>query len=272
VCGLPALAFTGAALSGDALAHGALAGLASGLGLLALYSSARYLFVGVASAISAVVSCVIPVAYAALTQPTSVREEVGVAVCVLALVSVARWRGDSQVATAPGEGAGAVAAGDGPRVAVRPDGPGAMVAHEGGRLRQEMLGVGAALASGVGLGVYYIALAGASVGQQLGEALESRLVSVLVVAVIALAAQRSSLAPRRATLVSALAAGAFGIVGSLAYATAVRTGSLSVVIPIVSLSPAVTITAAWLVLSERVSNRQLAGLILAMVGVAIVTG
>jgi len=277
VCGLPALAFTGAALSGDALVHGALAGLGSGLGLLVLYSSARYLFVGVASAISAVVSCVIPVAYAALTQPTSVREEAGVAVCVLALVSVARWRGDSQVATAPGEGAGAVAAGDRPRVAARPGrprqgpGPGAMAAPEGGRLRQEMLGVGAALASGVGLGVYYIALAGASAGQQLGEALESRLVSVLVVAVIALAAQRSSLAPRRATLASALGAGAFGIVGSLAYATAVRTGSLSVVVPIVSLSPAVTITAAWLVLSERVSNRQLAGLILAMAGVAIVT-
>jgi len=260
------------ALAGDALVHGAIAGLGSGAGLLVLYSSARYLFAGVASAISAVVSCVIPVAYAALTQPTSVREDAGVTVCVLALVSVARWQGDSQVATAPGEGAGAVAAGDGPRAVTVSHGPGAMAAaHQDQRLRQEMLGVGAALASGVGLGVSYIALAGASAGQQLGEALESRLVSVLVVAVIALAVQRSSLAPRRPTLASALGAGAFGIVGSLAYATAVRTGILGVVVPIVSLSPAVTITAAWLVLSEHVSNRQLTGLVLAMAGMAIVT-
>jgi drug/metabolite transporter (DMT)-like permease len=162
---------------------------------------------------------------------------------------------------AAGVQAGAVPAGA-PAVAATPD---------GGRRRQELLGVGAALASGVGMGLYYIALAGASAGEQVGEALESRLVSVLVLCVIALSAQRSSLVPRRRTLVSALGTGAFGVVGSLAYATAVRTGSLGVVVPIVSLSPAVTIVAAWLVLSERVSNRQLAGLVLAMVGVAIVT-
>jgi drug/metabolite transporter (DMT)-like permease len=231
------------------------------VGLLLLYSSTRFLYVGVASAVSAVVACVIPVAYAALTQPMSAQEAVGVAVCVIALMSVARWRGDSQVAMAAGVQAGAVPAGA-PAVAATPD---------GGRRRQELLGVGAALASGVGMGLYYIALAGASAGEQVGEALESRLVSVLVLCVIALSAQRSSLVPRRRTLVSALGTGAFGVVGSLAYATAVRTGSLGVVVPIVSLSPAVTIVAAWLVLSERVSNRQLAGLVLAMVGVAIVT-
>jgi drug/metabolite transporter (DMT)-like permease len=230
------------------------------VGLLLLYSSTRFLYVGVASAVSAVVACVIPVAYAALTQPMSVQEAVGVAVCVLALMSVARWRGDSQVAMAAGVQAGAV-----------PAGAGAPAVPDGGRRRQELLGVGAALASGVGMGLYYIALAGASAGEQVGEALESRLVSVLVLCVIALSAQRSSLVPRRRTLASALGTGAFGVVGSLAYATAVRTGSLGVVVPIVSLSPAVTIVAAWLVLSERVSNRQLAGLVLAMVGVAIVT-
>jgi uncharacterized membrane protein len=230
------------------------------VGLLLLYSSTRFLYVGVASAVSAVVACVIPVAYAALTQPMSAQEAVGVAVCVIALMSVARWRGDSQVAMAAAVQAGAV-----------PAGAGVPAVPDGGRRRQELLGVGAALASGVGMGLYYIALAGASAGEQVGEALESRLVSVLVLCVIALSAQRSSLVPERRTLASALGTGAFGVVGSLAYATAVRTGSLGVVVPIVSLSPAVTIVAAWLVLSERVSNRQLAGLVLAMVGVAIVT-
>lgn len=77
--------------------------------------------------------------------------------------------------------------------------------------------------------------------------------------------------PPRSTLSSALATGAFGIVGALAYATAVQTGRLAVIVPIVSLSPAVAIAAAWLVLSERLSNRQLAGLVFAMAGVAIVT-
>jgi drug/metabolite transporter (DMT)-like permease len=239
------------------------------------------LFVGVASAISAVVACVIPVAWAALSQPMSAREAIGVAVCVLALVSVASWRGDSKVAiTAPGEAATVmteVVPDIGATVVAEPlappagEGPGAMAAAHSSRLRHEILGIGAALASGVGMGLYYIALADASAGQQIGEALESRFVSVLVLCVIALSAQRSSLRPRRPTLAAALGTGAFGVVGSLAYATAVRTGSLAVVVPIVSLSPAVTIVAAWLVLSERVSNRQLAGLVLAMIGVGIVT-
>jgi drug/metabolite transporter (DMT)-like permease len=219
------------------------------------------LFVGVASAISAVVACVIPVAWAALSQPMSAREAIGVAVCVLALVSVASWRGDSKVPALVAE----------PLPPPAGEGPGAMAAAHSSRLRHEILGIGAALASGVGMGLYYIALADASAGQQIGEALESRFVSVLVLCVIALSAQRSSLRPRRPTLAAALGTGAFGVVGSLAYATAVRTGSLAVVVPIVSLSPAVTIVAAWLVLSERVSNRQLAGLVLAMIGVGIVT-
>ncbi len=257
LCGLPALIFVSASLADGALEHGAVAGLGSGIGLLLLYSSARYLYVGVAAAISAVMACVIPVGYAALTQPLSVREGLGVTVCVLALLSLARWRGDSR------------AAGDG--VVLVPPGSTQRAVSGTARLRPEILGIGAALASGLGMGVYYIALAGAAPGDEIGEALESRLVSAVMLCLIALVVERSSLRPPRSTLWSAFATGAFGIVGALAYATAVQTGRLAVIVPIVSLSPAVTIAAAWLVLSERLSNRQLAGLILAMAGVVIVT-
>lgn len=129
LCGLPALFFVASALSDGPLEHGAVAGMGSGIGLLLLYSSARQLYVGVASAISAVVACIIPVGYAALTEPVSARELIGVAVCVLALLSVARWRGDSRVT---GEG---------------PVPPASARATGAARLRPEILGIGAALAS-----------------------------------------------------------------------------------------------------------------------------
>lgn len=219
-----------------------------------LYSSARYLYIGVASAVSAVVACIIPVAYAAVTQPVSAREAMGVAVCVAALLSVARWRGDSRVAIAGVQSAGPEA-----------------ISPGYGQLRQEIMATGAALASGVGLGIYYIAIAGTSAYQQVGEALESRFVSVLVLCVIALAAERSAFAPPRSTLSSAFLAGVLGVGSALAYAGAVRAGNLGIIVPVVSLSPAVTIAVAWLALSERLSHRQIAGLVLALTGVVIVT-
>lgn len=251
---LPALVFVGEALSAGPLLHGAIAGVGNGVSLWMLYSSARYLYIGVASAVSAVVACIIPVAYAAVTQPVSAREAMGVAVCVAALLSVARWRGDSRVAIAGVQSAGPEA-----------------ISPGYGQLRQEIMATGAALASGVGLGIYYIAIAGTSAYQQVGEALESRFVSVLVLCVIALAAERSAFAPPRSTLSSAFLAGVLGVGSALAYAGAVRAGNLGIIVPVVSLSPAVTIAVAWLALSERLSHRQIAGLVLALTGVVIVT-
>jgi drug/metabolite transporter (DMT)-like permease len=260
LCGLSVLLFVNNRMSVGSVVHGAIAGLGSGISLLLFYSSTRYLYVGVASAMSAVVACIIPVAYEASTGPTSAREAVGVTVCVVALLAVARWRGDSRA-----DEAQPLTVGGNP-------GPGAMaLVGAPGRVRQEILGIGAALTSGFGMGLYYIALAGTSRGQQVGEALESRLVSVAVLLAIALLTKRSSLAPPRRTFFSALATGVLGVAGAISYATAVRTGNLDVIVPIVSLSPAVTIAVAWLVFSEHVSRRQLAGLALALVGVVIVT-
>jgi drug/metabolite transporter (DMT)-like permease len=252
--GLPLVFAIGDTMSGSAMLHGAVAGLGSGVSLLLLYSSTRYLFVGVSSAVSAVVACIIPVLYAAVHHSVSKHEAVGVVICVVALLSVARWRADSRV---PGSGSVVW--------------PSTIDVPANGGPRQELLGIGAALASGLGLGAYYIALAGTSPDVQVGEALESRLVSVIVLGVLALASRPSALVPSMRAVRAALPVGAFGMAGAIAYATAVRAGNLGVVVPIVSMSPAVAITGGWLALHERVSRRQLTGVALAMAGVVIVT-
>jgi len=61
------------------------------------------------------------------------------------------------------------------------------------------------------------------------------------------------------------------MIASLAYASAVTSRSLAVIVPISSLSPVVTMMLGWLVLHERISRVQFAGLLLAMVGIVLLT-
>jgi drug/metabolite transporter (DMT)-like permease len=246
--GLPFVFVLGATLSAKALLPGAIAGAGAGISLLFLYTSTRHLFVGVASAVSAVVSCVIPVVYSALRTPMSAQEVAGVVLCVLALVGLARWREDGMAAG-------------------RPD---SLSRKEDGST-ERVLGLSLALASGAAMSLYYIALAGTSAHLQVTEALYSRVVASSVMCGIALMTNRSALTPKPSRLAAALPIGAFGILGALSYASAVRSQTLGIIVPVASLSPAVTIALGWLVLRERVSSRQLAGLLLAMAGVLLVS-
>lgn len=264
VAALPVLLVIGLSLSWRSVLAGCVAGVGVGISLVLLYSSARFLYIGVSSAVSAVVACVIPVAYSTISHPLSAREGLGVAVCVAALAAVGRWRGDAQVAPgAPGPAPSAVPEVSAVAAAVTSVPP-------PGR-RREVLGIGAALASGVCMSVYYIALAGTSARVQVTEAITSRVTASVFLSVIGLLVARRALAPTRSLLSGALPAGLFGIVGALCYATTVRAGTLGLIVPIVSLSPVVTIVVAWLALNERISRRQTAGLLLAMLGIVIVT-
>jgi drug/metabolite transporter (DMT)-like permease len=51
----------------------------------------------------------------------------------------------------------------------------------------------------------------------------------------------------------------------------VSASSLSEVVPISSLSPIVTVMLGWIVLKERASRTQLVALVLAMVGVVLLS-
>jgi uncharacterized membrane protein len=291
LAGLPVLIAIGPSIDTHAVIAGCIAGTGVAIALVLLYSSTRFLYIGVASAISAVVACVIPVTYGAISHPMTTREVLGVVVCVGALAAVGRWRSDVEVspvavAVPAGSGVAPAAAATGAAVsgsavssAALPATPAAAsAARVAGvqplalsRLRREVLGIGAALASGVAMSIYYIALAGGSPRVQVAEAIGSRLTASLLVAIVALSLGGRAIAPRRSLLRGSLLAGVFGIVGAICYALGVRAGTLGIIVPIVSLSPGVTIVVAWLALHERISRRQGAGLLLAMVGVVIVT-
>src|ERR1019366_9436 len=85
------------AVTSHVLLSGAVAGVAVAFSLTFLYLSTRFLFVGIASALSAVVSCLGPVAYSSLSHSIAPLCLVGVVVCVVAIVVVVGWeRMDSQ--------------------------------------------------------------------------------------------------------------------------------------------------------------------------------
>jgi drug/metabolite transporter (DMT)-like permease len=239
---LPVLFVAGSSsVNGHVLWLGALAGLGVGVSLVFLYMSTRYLFVGVASALSALVACTCPVVYSWVDHPLSYKAIAGVAVCLAAISVVARWRS------------------------------GAPTSAEGAPLKREATGMALALFSGLGLAVYYVCLAGTSVHSQLWEVLDGRFVSIVLLGFVGVVFARGSLGASRTEIKAAAPVALAGIVGSLAYASAVSAGSLAVIVPISSLSPVVTVGLGWLVLHERISRLQMAGVLLAMVGIVLLT-
>lgn len=240
--GVPVVLIVGdSAVTPHVLETGALAGVAIAGALIVLYLSTRYLFVGIASSLSAVVACIGPVAYTSINHPISVQAGAGVAVCVVSIAVVAGWQ---RRRAEPIE--------DRPRYAA-------------------LIGFFFALLSGVGMSVYYVALAGTSVDAQIWRAIETRLVSSILIFIGCSVFARGSIRLSTTEIKAALPVGMLGVVGSLAYALAATSSSLATVVPISSLSPVASVVLGWLMLRERISKLQCVGLFFAMAGVVLIT-
>jgi drug/metabolite transporter (DMT)-like permease len=242
VLGAPVLLLVGSsAATSHVLLSGAVAGVAVAFSLTFLYLSTRFLFVGIASALSAVVGCIGPVAYSSLSHSIAPLCLVGVVVCVLAVVVVVGWE--------------------------------RMDSRQGGHsLRpRPTIGFLAALLSGMGFAVYYVALAGNSVDSQVWRAVVCRIVSVIILLAASAIFTRNAIGVSSSEIWAAFPVGLLSLAGSLAYALAITSSSFAIVVPIASLSPVGAVALGWLMLHERVSKLQVAGLFLAMVGVVLVS-
>jgi drug/metabolite transporter (DMT)-like permease len=218
------------------LTYGALAGAANVIGLALLYDALARHAAGVVAPITAVVGGLVPVTWGlARGERPPVVVLVGVALAIVAGAHFAEEPGD-----------------EGSRALAR--------------------GVPQALAAGFALGsslVFYSETAEKS-GQW--PVLVARL-TALALAVIAafLLARRSSIAfPRASARTLAILAGAFDIAATGLLVVAIRRDLLSIVAPIVSLAPAFTVILAWWILGERLHRAQRVGLVVALVGLALV--
>jgi drug/metabolite transporter (DMT)-like permease len=129
--------------------------------------------------------------------------------------------------------------------------------------------IGLALVSGVAMGGFYVALAETSPEAGLWPLLMARGTSITLFGIMALLG-RQSLRMEAPVLRMVLLGGVLDMTANALYVFATHGGPLSVVVTLCSLYPASTVLLARIVLGERMSPWQLAGVGCAVVAVALI--
>lgn len=132
-------------------------------------------------------------------------------------------------------------------------------------------GVGLAVASGVGIGLFFLALARTSRESGLWPLAAARAASVLLFACVA-AGTRTSIAMPRRLLLTVAFGGVLDMLANALYLVASRGGDLSVIVTLASLYPASTVLLARVVLGERLTRLQYAGISCAFVAIVLIVG
>lgn len=124
------------------------------------------------------------------------------------------------------------------------------------------------IAAGIGFGGYFILIDRTSAASGFWPLAGARCASILAVLIVAGFARRSLLVARRARGAASLA-GALDMAANAFFLVAVRTGLLVTSSVVSSLYPAPTVVLARLFDGERLGARRVAGLLAALVGVAL---
>jgi drug/metabolite transporter (DMT)-like permease len=128
-----------------------------------------------------------------------------------------------------------------------------------------------ALASGAGFGAFFVLLKQVPADAGMWPLFGSRLMSVILVLVLALAMRRT-LRPGRGSLPTIVAAGVLDMAANVLFLLAAQRGLLVLVSVLASLYPASTLLLARYVLGERLNAVQATGVGLALGAVALIAG
>ena len=237
--------------SWSAAAWAAGSGVCGAFGLVAFYAGFATAPISVVAPVAALVSAVLPVGVAiAQGERPGVGVIAGGLLCLIAIVLVSAQpaaQGTSRKGQAPS-----------------PDG---RMAPSG-----RLLGLVYGIAAGAGFGLFFIFLKNAGQSGVLWPVAISRSAGTVVAFGIALVT-RTRLWPRRGAGVAgiALVSGLLDAAANVCYVLATRAGLFGLAVVITSLYPGVTVLLARLLLGERMRWLQRAGLLLAAVGVVLVT-
>jgi drug/metabolite transporter (DMT)-like permease len=227
------------------------AGAFGGLGLMAFYTGLAVGPMSVVAPVSALVSTVLPVGVAVASgEDLGARVYAGVATCLLAIVLVSLERGSW-----PGRKAASSAQ------------------ERSLRHHAALRGVGYGVVCGALFGIFFVFLryAGSSgVFWPVGIARLANCAVVLIAAVLARARPVGREAGGQ-VLAAAIFSGVLDASANLFYVLATRAGLFGVAIVLTSLYPGITVLLARVVLRERMHAIQRIGLLLAAVGVILVT-
>lgn len=225
-----ALAFAEPAPSRTAVAWSGLAGVVGSVGIAALYRALAVGQMGIAAPVTAVLSAGLPVLFHAY---------------------------------AAGPPTTAQAAGFGMALA------GVWLLSRPERITGRPPGIGLALVSGLGFGSFLILIAQASRATVLWPLAVSKAASLTTMLVVVLSTRRADrVSTRQLPLI--LLAGILDVGGNAFFMLAAHLGRLDVAAVLSSLYPASTVLLAGVLLRERVSRTQAAGIAIALVAISLI--
>ena len=245
--GLAVLAVLVPILPGDTsatadLAWAVTAGLCGSVGVALLYRALAIGRMALVAPTTAVCAVAVPVAVGVvLGERLDARTALGIGVAAVAIVLVSQQRGD------------------------------AAEAERDRRDRGLPPGLALAVLSGIAIGLFYLSLARTGADAGLWPLLIGRAVSVVLFAGLALASRVAMAMPRQ-VLTIAVGAGVLDVLANALYLMAARQGPLTAVVTLSSLYPASTVVLARVVLHERLTGLQAAGVVAALAAVALIVG
>ncbi len=248
---------------------GPASGVCGAFGLIAFYAGFATAPISVVAPVAALVSTMLPVGVAiADGERPGASMVAGGLICLVAVVLVSvppARRGQDRRGTEPDR------RGTEPdRRGTEPDQrdrPGESQHRAAVRLRA--LGYGAA--AGAGFGLFFLFLKNAGQSGVLWPVAISRTAGTLVAFAIALATRTRPWRPGRGVMAIALISGAVDAAANVCYVLATRVGLFGLAVVITSLYPGMTVLLARLLLGERMRWLQRAGLLMAAVGVVLLT-
>ena len=223
------------------LMMGAAAGLFGSTGVALLYRALAVGTMGIVAPTTAVCAVAIPVlASLAMGQWPSAIAGTGIGLAAIAIALVSRQPTPPAEAVAPGRAA-----------AFLPP------------------GLALAFASGVAIGLFFLSLARTSPDAGLWPLVSARLVSVGLFGAVGVIRRHPMRMPGR-VLAMVVVGGMLDMLANALYVLAVRQGPLAAVVTLSSLYPASTVLLARIVLGERMSGTQIAGIVCALVAVLLI--
>jgi len=240
-------------VNGTGIRWGLAAGGVGGIGLIVFYVGLAEGPMSVVAPTSALTATVLPVAVAlADGERANAAVYIGAMICLVAIVLV------SSAGTAAGECSGGGS-----------DGLVGRLARRGFHARA----IGYGVAAGLAFGLFFVFLRNAGQSGALWPIVAARLAGFAVIVVVACAVRaRPVIASGGARLLLAtFGSGLLDASANVCYVVATRSGLFGLAVVLTSLYPGITVLLARFVLGERLRAAQLGGLLLAGIGVVLVT-
>jgi drug/metabolite transporter (DMT)-like permease len=146
-----------------------------------------------------------------------------------------------------------------------------LVSQEKGHAHVARKGIGIAFLSGVAIGFFFLALARTSPAAGMWPLVASRALSLVLFGALGLVSAHQLRLPAPVAKI-AIAGGVVDMAANALYLAATRYGALSVVVTLASLYPASTVLLARVVLGERLSTLQVAGVGCALAAIVLIVG